>query len=262
MRASLLLKFYPFYGNLLRKEDSMNNNMQVFKNEEFGEVRTIERDGEVWFVGKEIAEKLGYQNGSRDINRHTDEEDRRIERIIYSGQKRDAILINESGLYSLILSSKLPSAKKFKRWVTSEVLPALRKHGEYKTDAFEGLSPELKALFVVDKRITAVKDDLEKFKQDLPILGIEESKITNAVRSKGVKTLGGKDSNAYKNKSIRSKVYSDIYSQLKREFGSSSYKAIKRNQCDLAIEIINNYKPPMALANEIKQANAQMTLEV
>lgn len=95
------------------------------------EVRTVEIDGEPWFVGKDVATVLGYQNGSRDINRHVDEEDKLTERIVLSGQNREVIIINESGLYSLILSSKLPNAKAFKRWVTSEVLPTIRKTGSY-----------------------------------------------------------------------------------------------------------------------------------
>lgn len=95
------------------------------------EVRTVEIDGEPWFVGKDVTTVLGYQNGSRDINRHVDEEDKLTERIVLSGQNREVIIINESGLYSLILSSKLPNAKAFKRWVTSEVLPTIRKTGSY-----------------------------------------------------------------------------------------------------------------------------------
>lgn len=108
--------------------------LQIFKNEQFGEVRTVEINGEGWLVGKDISEKLGYQNGSRDINRHVDEEDR-MEFSIHDGiQNRNMIVINESGLYSLVLGSKLPTAKKFKRWVTSDILPSIRKHGMYATD--------------------------------------------------------------------------------------------------------------------------------
>ncbi|AIY78627.1 phage antirepressor KilAC domain protein [Clostridium botulinum 202F] len=108
--------------------------LQIFKNEQFGEVRTVEINGEGWLVGKDISEKLGYQNGSRDINRHVDEEDR-MEFSIHDGiQNRNMIVINESGLYSLVLGSKLPTAKKFKKWVTSDILPSIRKHGMYATD--------------------------------------------------------------------------------------------------------------------------------
>lgn len=91
----------------------------VFTHPQFGTVRTVEISGEPWFVGKDVANTLGYQNGSRDINRHVDEEDRRKMMIFDGNQNKETIIINESGLYSLILSSKLPSAKEFKHWVTT-----------------------------------------------------------------------------------------------------------------------------------------------
>ena len=107
------------------------NEITVFNNDEFGSIRTVTIENEPWLVGKDVAEVLGYQNGSRDINRHVDDEDKLCTKIEYAGQKREVTIINESGLYSLILSSKLPNAKKFKRWVTSEVLPSIRKTGSY-----------------------------------------------------------------------------------------------------------------------------------
>ena len=112
----------------------MENSVEIFENEEFGKVRTVQIDTETWFVGKDVADALGYQNGSRDITNHTDEEDRLKYQIGTSGQNREQIIINESGLYSLIFNSKLESAKNFKRWVTKEVLPSIRKHGMYVTD--------------------------------------------------------------------------------------------------------------------------------
>ena len=110
------------------------NQLQIFENPEFGAVRTVEIDGEPWLVGKDVADDLGYQNGSRDINRHVDEEDRKKMMIFDGNQNKETIVINESGLYSLVLSSKLPTARKFKRWVTSEVLPSIRRHGLYAAD--------------------------------------------------------------------------------------------------------------------------------
>lgn len=109
----------------------MANEIKIFENEEFGSVRTMEINGEPYFVGKDVTDILGYQNGSRDINRHVDEDDRKKVMIFDGNQDKESIIINESGLYSLILSSKLPNAKKFKRWVTSDVLPAIRKTGSY-----------------------------------------------------------------------------------------------------------------------------------
>ncbi len=115
----------------------MNKNLQVFENNEFGEIRALVIDNEPWLVGKDVAEILGYSNPSKAVIMHVDEDDRTKEMIPHSQNgnmvKTQTTLINESGLYSLILSSKLPSAKKFKRWVTSEVLPSIRKHGIYAT---------------------------------------------------------------------------------------------------------------------------------
>lgn len=107
------------------------NELKIFKNSEFGEIRTVEIDGEPWFVGKDVAEILGYANPSKALSDHVDEEDKLNNESLSSLGQRGGWLINESGLYSLILSSKLPNAKAFKRWVTSEVLPSIRKHGLY-----------------------------------------------------------------------------------------------------------------------------------
>ena len=109
------------------------NELKIFKNEAFGEIRTIEVNSEPWFVGKDVAEVLGYSNPQKAVRDHIDDDDRTVnESFTVNGTQ--GVLINESGLYSLILSSKLPNAKAFKKWVTSEVLPAIRKHGLYATD--------------------------------------------------------------------------------------------------------------------------------
>ncbi len=105
--------------------------LQIFENPEFGTIRSVEVDGEPWLVGKDVAAALGYTDTSDALKRHVDDEDKLTRRFTDSGQSREMYIINESGLYSLILSSKLPSAKKFKRWVTGEVLPSIRKSGGY-----------------------------------------------------------------------------------------------------------------------------------
>lgn len=107
------------------------NEVQIFSNTEFGEIRTIQIEEETWFVGKDIANVLGYKDTSDALRRHVDEEDKLTRCFTDSGQSREMYVINESGMYSLILGSNLPNAKAFKRWVTSEVLPAIRKTGGY-----------------------------------------------------------------------------------------------------------------------------------
>lgn len=123
-------------------ESKEQNEIQIFKNTEFGEIRTIMMEGEPYFVGKDVAVILGYSNASKAVSTHVDDDDKNFIMIdiadsqngnVPIGQSKTAV-INESGLYSLILSSKLPTAKKFKRWVTSEVLPSIRKYGAYATE--------------------------------------------------------------------------------------------------------------------------------
>ena len=130
--------------------------IQVFNNTEFGELRIIEQNGEPWFVGKDVAVALGYDRGAKAVQDHVDDEDLGVVPIQDSiGRMQNTPIINESGLYSLVLSSKLPTAKKFKRWVTSEVLPSIRKNGGYIAGQ-ETLSPEelmAKALVVAQQTL-------------------------------------------------------------------------------------------------------------
>ena len=107
---------------------------QIFKNKEFGQIRTCMVKGETYFVGKDVTDALGYVNPNKAMIDHVDDEDKLTSRIVMAGQNRQVIIINESGLYSLILSSKLESARRFKRWVTSEVLPQIRKNGRYELE--------------------------------------------------------------------------------------------------------------------------------
>lgn len=141
--------------------------IQVFSNEQFGQVRVTTKDNEPWFVGKDIAEVLGYSNTAKAIRDHVDIEDKLSERIVLSGQNREVILINESGLYSLILGSKLPSAKKFKKWVTSDVLPSIRKHGMYATDELINNPDLLIAAATKIKEERAARLEAEKLRDKL-----------------------------------------------------------------------------------------------
>lgn len=146
----------------------MTNKMQIFKNDNFGAIRTLEISGEPWFVGKDVAEVLGYSNPRKTIGDHVDDEDKGVTKCDTLGGSQDLTVINESGLYSLILSSKLPTAKAFKRWVTSEVLPAIRKHGLYATEelianpdlaieAFKALKEEREARKALEAENTAMR---------------------------------------------------------------------------------------------------------
>ena len=123
--------------------------LMIFENAEFGQMRTVTIDNEPWFVGKDVAEALGYAKPTDAVRKRVDEEDRGISKMETPSGTQDMTVINESGMYSLILGSKLPSAKKFKHWVTSEVLPSLRKTGSYE---MKNYSPEMKAILMHDEK--------------------------------------------------------------------------------------------------------------
>lgn len=135
--------------------------LKVFSNEEFGNIRTVIIDNLIWFIGSEITEKLNYQNGSRDIDRHVASEDRRLESLFDGTQNRNMTIINESGLYSLIIGSTMPKAKEFKRWITSEVLPSIRTNGGYISNQESMTSEQILASAVIlAQNIIASKDKL------------------------------------------------------------------------------------------------------
>lgn len=139
------------------------NNLQIFNSPDFGQIRTIQQNGEPWFVGKDVAKILGYERADNAIRNHVDDEDKLMHQISASGQNREMYIINESGLYSLILSSKMPKAKEFKRWVTSEVIPAIRKHGAYMTD--DVLKQAIQSPDFLIKLATELKEEKEARRQ-------------------------------------------------------------------------------------------------
>lgn len=141
--------------------------IQIFNNEQFGQVRVITKDGEPWFVGKDVAGVLGYSDTNKAISMHVDIEDKLNDKMESRLGQRGGWLINESGLYSLILGSKLPSAKKFKKWVTSDVLPSIRKHGMYATDELINNPDLLIAAATKIKEERAARLEAEKLRDKL-----------------------------------------------------------------------------------------------
>ena len=240
------------------------NELQIFNSEEFGDIRTVTIENEPWFVGKDVATALGYADTFGALKKHIMDKDKLVCQIDSAGQKRDVTVINESGLYALIFGSKLESARRFKHWVTSEVLPAIRKTGSYQKPMTTDQKIQLLAQGNVEltEKIDKVDKDLQEFKADMPLLALECQRITRAKNQKVVPLMGGKDAPAYKNKSLMHKVYSDVDAQLRREFGVNTYKAIKRSQCDLAVEIIKKYELPRCLREEIEDENSQMCFAV
>lgn len=240
------------------------NELQIFNSEEFGEIRTVTIDNEPWFVGKDVAEALGYSNTRDALSTHVADEDKNT--VVISDGKRgnpNQTIINESGLYALIFGSKLESAKRFKHWVTSEVLPTIRKTGGYRKPMSTAEQIKLLALgnTELNERVTDVEKKIDSLENDMPLYGCEIDDIKNHVNRKVVNVLGGKTSEAYRDGSVRSSVFKDIYRQLKREYGCvASYKSIKRKWIDDAHDLISNYEVPKVLEEQIRDANAQIRL--
>ena len=160
------------------------NQLTIFTSPEFGSIRTMEINGDVWFVGKDVAETLGYANASKALADHVDEEDKLNNETLSSLGQRGGWLINESGLYSLILSSKLPTAKKFKHWVTSEILPSIRKTGSYTVET----KPDDKLLAI---ELTKVQNERAKILMQLADTETLSQDWKNIIVSKTVEILTG-----------------------------------------------------------------------
>ena len=183
------------------------NEIKVFTNEDFGTIRTIEIDGDPWFVGKDVAQRLGYRDTSDALKNHVDDEDKLTRCFTDSGQSREMYIINESGLYSLVLSSKLESARKFKRWITSEVIPQIRKTGAYHVpqtyaQALRELADKAEKMEALQKQNQLMQPKAEFFdavtdsKTAIPIgdvakildVGIGRNKLFEFLRQKNILT--------------------------------------------------------------------------
>lgn len=169
-------------------------------------------------------------------------------------------------MYRLITHSKLESAERFESWVFDEVLPTLRKTGSYE---MPNMSTEMRAILMIDQKQMKMEQRMDRLEYDIPLYGSEADELSSHVKRKGVSVLGGKQSEAYKDTEIRSKVYRDIYDQVKREFGiyddsgrPQSYKALKRKYIADAHELIDCYQVPTYLEELISEANSQMNLGI
>ena len=238
------------------------NELSVFKNEEFGEIRTVIIDGNPFFCMMDVCKILEIKNVSDCKSRLRKDGVVTTEVIDSIGRKRNANFVNESNLYKLIFQSRKESAERFTEWVTSEVLPSIRKTGGYNRPLTldEQLQIVARGTLEVKEEIKRLDSEFQDFKNDMPLLAIEIDKITEAVKKKGVAVLGGKNSNAYKNSSLRTKLYQDLHRDVRRQFGVSTYKAIKRNQCEQVLAMVDSYKPPIFLDALISNENSQMSI--
>lgn len=230
------------------------NELQIFNSEEFGDIRTITINNEPWFVGKDVAEALGYSNTRDALATHVSEEDKNT--VVISDGKRgnpNQVVINESGLYALIFGSKLESAKRFKRWVTSEVLPAIRKTGSYQKPMTVAEQIQLLAQGNQDH-----EERIEKLENTMIIDYGQQKYLGDLVSRVVIEVLGGKKSNAYDE--IGKKVFAECNRDVKTYFDVNARNNIPKLRYQEAVEYIKEWTPCTNTKMMIRDCNAQMTM--
>lgn len=225
-------------------------------------VRTLIINNEPYFVGKDVADILGYQNPQKAIRDHVDFDDKLTEQIVQSGQNREMIIINESGLYSLILSSKLPQAKEFKRWVTSEVLPQIRMQGAYVP---ENLSDEaFIALFTGQKKLKQkqleLAQDVDYLKNEQPIHPSFAQSLLKKRKARVVMWIGGMDSPAYGDKVFAQSVFREAEMDFKAHFNVSRYDMLPKKFEDAALSYWMTWEPSTNTKMKIADLNQSSQL--
>lgn len=237
------------------------NDLQIFNNEEFGEVRTAVINDEPMFCLADICKALELTQPSKVKERLNEKGVRSIPTLTKGGEQK-LLYINESNLYKTIFQSRKESAERFTEWVTSEVLPQIRKTGSYGMPKTTGGQIQLLAqgYTELEQKVNDIKDDVSELKENVPLYSCDIDEIQQHVKRRVVNILGGKQSEAYRDNSIRHKTFSDIWTQLKREYGCvSTYKSIKRKYIDDVHEFIDCYVAPKYLDELIQDANAQQS---
>jgi len=227
------------------------NELEVF-NFNGNDVRTLVVDEEVWFVGKDIADNLGYTASRNALLNHVDDDDKLVHQISASGQNRDMTLINESGMYSLVLGSKLPDAKKFKRWVTSEVLPRIRKTGGYQLKQLtptEMLKLQNDSILEVSERVEHIDEKVDTFIENQPVNATDYGAIGTAVTHR----VHSYASIHRIPKENRGPLFKDLNSQIKQVTGAGNRSRIKSKDYDLVIRFIDTWEPSTATKTIIEQ---------
>lgn len=227
--------------------------LQIFNSEEFGDIRTVTIDNEPWFVGKDVAEALGYLNSRKALADHVHEDDKGVTKCDTLGGKQDLTIINESGLYALIFGSKLESAKRFKHWVTSEVLPAIRKTGGYQKQ----LSP-VEMMRLQLGMIDDHESRIENLENNMVIDYGQQQVLGDTVNKTVINALGGKNSSAYKE--LGRKVFAECNGDLKRFFHVNARNNIPKLRFEDALEYAKNWHPCMNTKMAIDNCNLQLDL--
>lgn len=231
-------------------------NIQVFEYQN-SKVRTVDMDGEAWFVLKDVCAVLGISNNRMAADR-LDDDEKGVSLIDTLGGKQEMVIVNESGLYHVILRSDKPEATPFRRWVTNDVLPAIRKTGSY---MMPKMTKELQAIFLLDNRTAQLDQRVTALENNAVIDYGQQRTLTSAVNRRViVDTLGGKGSPACGNPHVRGVVYCEINKDLQNWFRVNARNNIPKKRFDEAVEYVNRWKPSTNTAMLVQQTNGQTSL--
>lgn len=221
------------------------------------EVRTVELNGEPWFVLKDVCAVLGISHITDTAKRMDEDEVGQTEVTDSMGRKQSTYVINESGLYNVILRSDKPEAKPFRKWVTSEVLPSIRKTGSY---TMPKLSKEMQALFLLDDRTQKQEARLTALENTMTVDYSQQQTLKKAVGRVVVEALGGKSAPAYNDPHVRGKLFSECNRDVQDWFRVNSVCNVPRKDFTQAVEYIQRWKPSTNSVMLIQQTNAQTSL--
>lgn len=227
------------------------NELKIFENEQFGKIRAIEQNGEPWFVAADVCRALEID---RTQTRRLDDDEKGVYSMQTPGGTQEVSIVNEPGLYSLVLGSRKPEAKAFKRWITHEVIPSIRKTGNY---TFDGTSKELQAIFMLDTRTVHHEQRISALEERMVVDYGQQRTLASQVNTVVIEALGGMDSPAYCSKNVRGKVYSECNRDIQKWFRVNSRNNIPRKRFDEACEYIQRWRPSINTSMIIRQTNQQ-----
>ncbi|WP_271396845.1 BRO family protein [Salinicoccus roseus] len=228
------------------------NELQVFNFEET-DVRTVVVEDEPWFVAKDVADILGYKNSRKALADHVDEEDKLASPVVTAGQRRHQTIINESGLYALIFGSSLESAKRFKRWVTSEVLPTIRQTGKYEApkDPMEIMKLQFEALENTNKKVSKIEDKVVYLENEVRIEAGDYGHLGKRIGQKVQAAI--RNYNLLDHNDVRKELYKDINSSINRITGVRTRSQLRQKHFDTVLQFINEWEPSSATRYKVRE---------
>lgn len=235
------------------------NELQIFN---FGsnQVRTQIVKNELWFVATDVCQILDLTNTTMALNR-LDEDERSKFNL---GRQGEANVVNEFGLYNLVLSSRKPEAKAFKRWITHDVVPSIRKKGNYQlpTEPEDIMIETLKTQKEIKANLKLVQDDIHDLKQEINLSRSQKHRLSGLVRKNVYNALGGKKAQAYNDRNLRARLYSNHWREIKNYFDVEAYEEIPKLKFDEAVEFAELWEPSTELKMLIKEKNNQIPLSI